>query len=591
MWVERWRAVAGDEADFASSQEVSWRLPQIAQEEFERAVVYVEPGGRWWSGAEAVFRLLACCGRLRALPLKLYEKIPPFRTAADFFYRQVSKNRGFFSALTRLLWGNDVRPPTFAVASWLFLRWMGIIYVIAFLSLFVQVHGLIGEGGILPLTGFLEAASGHLGRTEAMRQLPMVFWLTGGGDAALSAVCLIGAAAGVAVIFGVLQAPALVMAWVCYFSLVQAGQIFLRYQWDALLLETGFLAILLAPWRVWGLRRFVNPPTAVRLLLWWLLFRLMFCSGVVKLSSGDEAWRNLTALSYHYLTQPIPTPLAWVADKWPDWVQKWSCGAMFGIELVLPFLLFLPRHPRLLAGIGFMALQVVIIATGNYGFFNLLTIGLCFFAFDDALVPSRFRRVMRESVPTPPRWSRWILWPVAVVIFLAGVHPFLMSFRQPGWLFPPSAWLCEKIRPWMIVNGYGLFAVMTKERCEILVEGSEDGVHWKPYVFRWKPGDVHRAPPWVQPHMPRLDWQMWFAALAPLEQSPWFLRFVQCLLEGREEVLALLEENPFPNRPPRYVRAKLDRYRFSTVKERQEENVWWVAEPVGQYCPEVSLRP
>jgi hypothetical protein len=324
----------------------------------------------------------------------------------------------------------------------------------------------------------------------------------------------------------------------------------------------------------------------------WLLFRLVFASAVVKLSSGDRAWLDGTALDYHYFTQPLPTPIAWFAQQFPGWWQVMSVRVMFLIELVLPFFLFASRRPRLIAAGGIGALQFLIALTGNYGFFNLLTVALCLLVVDDAV----WRKFTRG------RWGagfahsktghflrKEIAFGVAVAIFLLSLVPLAGSFRRPVPLLTPLIAAYEAIAPFRTINGYGLFAVMTKERREITVEGSDDGIAWNAYVFRFKPGDPRRAPRWVAPYMPRLDWQMWFAALGSVEQNPWFLNFLERLLDGSPPVLGLLEENPFLKGRPRFVRALGERYRFTTVAERERTLNWWNVEPAGRYCPALSL--
>ena len=390
----------------------------------------------------------------------------------------------------------------------------------------------------------------------------------------LQLACVAGALAGFAIILGVGRRIALAIAFILYLSLVSVGQDFLSFQWDFLLLECGFLAIFLLPVfpRVWLFR--------------WLLFRLMFLSGAVKLLSGDPTWRNLTALQYHYQTQPLPTPFAWYFHQLPADFQKASVVFVFVVELLIPFLMFAPRRVRFFAGGMTVVLQILIFITGNYAFFNLLTLALCLFLYDDAVL-RRFRR----KAPAEPR-STVLQRSVTAVLFtfilLASCFELMGTFARR--IPQPAATLLSAMAPFGIVNTYGLFAVMTTSRLEITVEGSNDGQTWLAYRFKYKPGDLDRAPRWVQPHQPRLDWQMWFAALGSYQGNPWFVNFMLRLLEGSPDVPALLAVNPFPSAPPRYIRAQVYDYKFTNMAEHRATGNWWRRELKGTYFPPASLK-
>jgi uncharacterized membrane protein YhaH (DUF805 family) len=325
-----------------------------------------------------------------------------------------------------------------------------------------------------------------------------------------------------------------------------------------------------------------------RWLLWWLLFRLMFESGVVKLSSGDTTWRDFSALDFHFETQPLPLWTAWFAHQLPRWMLRTATAIMFLVEFLAPCLIVAPRRWRHAGAFALIALQAGIALTGNYAFFNLLTAALCIPLLDDAAWPARLSARFAPSSTSAPemKWPLWLFAPVAAVIVLVTIMPLIGSFRT-GWRWPdPLASLQRTLAPLMSFNGYGLFAVMTTTRPEIVVEGSMDGVHWQAYGFRWKPGDPRERPRLAAPHQPRLDWQMWFAALGDVRQNPWFVNLLVRLLEGSPEVLALLEWNPFPRQPPRYVRAVMYDYHFT----RWGESAWWRREEKGLYCQPVSLR-
>ncbi len=577
LWIARWRARTGDRVEYRSSQDVARELPEVPSGAFQESVQFIDIDGRRYERAEAVFRSLALgAGAGRALAW-MYRKAPPFAAACDSAYRFVASNRMLFSRLTGLLWGREVTPPTYAISTAIFLRLLGVIYLIAFASFGVQAKGLVGAHGILPIREIFPQAARALG-TDAWRQWPTLLWLWP-DDGMVLLLTWSGVFFSLLVVGGMAQPLALLGAWSAYLSLVVGGQDFYSFQWDILLLEAGLLSVFAAPcrWRP----NFVPciPSRLAHFLLVWLLFRLMFSSGVVKLSSGDVTWKNLTALDFHYGTQPIPTPLAWLAEQAPEWFQKFSCVGMFGVELVLPFFIFLPRRLRLIASGGFIGLQALIALTGNYGFFNLLAVGLALLLVDDAVWPG-FRRHSRVT------WPRWILPPLAAGYFLLSLVPLAGAFRSLPPAIEPLARLYERVAPFRSVNGYGLFAVMTRERAEIVLQGSMDGVTWKTYEFKYKPGALDRPPPLVAPYMPRLDWQMWFAALGRGE--PWMAPLVRRLFEAQPDVLSLFAKDPFDGKPPRYLRANLDDYHFTNFTQRRATGNWWRSDPKGIYFPEIS---
>jgi hypothetical protein len=472
-------------------------------------------------------------------------------------------------------------PRAHARIAFLFLRSLGAIHMIAFLSLGVQVDGLLGSRGILPaaeLLAFVDA------RTDATRYwlMPTLFWLGGASDGALRGACWYGVALGALLALGIAPLPALLGLWALYLSLATVGQVFLGYQWDGLLLETTLLALFIAPL---GWRPRPREPAAPALwLLRFLLFRLLFASGLAKLASGDDTWRSLTALTYHYETQPLPTWIGWYVHQLPSWLHQASCALMFGAELLLPFLALGPRRARLVAFAPLVGLQLAIAATGNYTFFNLLTIALCLLLLDDGVL---LRRPGLAPAAVPRPWVVRAQLAGAAGLTLLAFVPFLGSIVRLPWPGPLLT-LYRAAAPFRSVNPYGLFAVMTTERPEIVVEGSLDGVEWRPYAFRYKPGDPKRAPAFVAPHQPRLDWQMWFAALeGRCERAPWFLHFVERLKAGSPPVLGLLEGNPFPEGPPAQVRARLQDYRFTTWAERARTGEYWRSADDGVFCPDV----
>ncbi len=585
-WVERWKSLTGDRLDYAPSQEAGPRFPEISAEEFRRSVQLVLPDGRVFEGAEAVFVSLSFAPR-RGWLLTAYRSVPGLAAVTEFAYGVIARHRTAASAVTSALWGKIVERPSYRLSNTLFLRLLGLCYLAAFLSLWVQVDGLIGSRGIMPARDLLEAARSQLGG-ERWTALPTLSWLNA-GDGFLHFLCGAGTLAALLAAAGLVPAPALFLCWISYLSLSNVGQPFLDFQWDLLLLETGFLGIWLAPVRRLRVGAALEPSPVVRALLLWLLFRLMFSSGFVKLASGDPNWRNLTALAYHYWTQPLPPWTAWFVSQSPIWFHKFSCFVMYAVELVAPLLIVAPRRLRLIACGAMVGLQAVIAATGNYAFFNLLTVTLCVLLLDDAVFPSRLRkRAASDPLAARGRWPRVVLAPVAAVVLVASLVEFAGTLRlRLSWPGPAISAVRAAIR-FRSVGNYGLFMVMTTSRPEILVEGSEDGAAWRPYEFRWKPGDVTRRPRFVAPHQPRLDWQMWFVALGTCEENPWVIAFLGRLLQGSHDVERLLLKNPFPNHPPRYIRAVLYEYRFTDSAERRSTGAWWKREEKGLYCPILS---
>jgi len=564
IWIEYWRKLTGDRVDYAPSQELE------AQERFRESVQLAMPDGEVLGGARAVFTTLTYAPRLSWL-LWTYDHVPGFAPAMEAAYRFFAAHRSFFYQVTRFTFSRDVSPLSYVRIEWIFLRALAVIYFSAFASFGWQVSGLIGKDGILPAARYLDAVHATFGG-RGYWYMPTVFWIAH-GDAVLKAACVAGAAISIVLLVGFFQRAALACLYVLYLSLCTAGQDFMSFQWDMLLLEAGFLAIFLGSSRV------------VVYLFRWLLFRLMFLSGAVKLMSHDPSWRNLTAMSYHYMTQPLPTPPAWYMYQLPMSFQRVSTFAVFFVELIVPFLIFAPRLCRLFGAACLFGLQLLIFLTGNYTFFNLLAMALCLFLLDDKVGrASGLSRTNRRFVQrSPPKLLSGTFKIVACAIVI------LSLFELPGMFFETDSAIVRLAAPFGIVNTYGLFAVMTTTRPEILVEGSNDGNNWLAYGFPFKPGDLNRTPRWVAPYQPRLDWQMWFAALSAGRIPPWFENFMVRLLQGSPEVMVLLSYNPFPAGPPKYVRAQLYDYSFTDFGQRRTTGDWWQRKPLGAYFPRISL--
>lgn len=489
----------------------------------------------------------------------------------------------------------------YARANQLGLRAIGVVYFIAFVSFLVQADGLIGANGILPFHEWLQAIRPDVAAV-GYRFVPTLLWLSP-TDTALHLTLWAGVACSVLLVLGIAPLLSSAALWLLYLSVTIVGRVFWSFQWDNLLLEAGLLAILASPWR-WRMRwRAPDDPSRWVVFLFHLLvFKLMFMAGWVKLASRDPVWWHLTALKYHYWTQPLPIWTAWYADQLPLWFQRFCCFVMFGIELALPFFIWFGARARTLAAAGFVGLMVLIAATGNYTFFNLLTAILCIWLLRDQnwawllnLLPSPLRRLTsRITRTTPPRaplfkYSRCWVWLPALVIAGISTVTTLSAFRAP---IPWPGWVVRVMtaaQPFRSVNPYGLFATMTKSRPEIIIEGTWDGERWYPYEFRWKAGDVSVRPRLVAPYQPRLDWQMWFAALGEKEGNPWIINLMVRLMQNEPSVIDLLEYNPFEQRPPTLIRAVRFTYRFATPAER-EQGMWWAREFKDLYCPPFRLN-
>lgn len=592
-WVLYWRQIVKDKSDFSPYQTVFAQYPDIPVDQFKNASHYIDGDGRLTMGAAAVFNLLSLNKNYLWLNWA-YEKIPGAKYVSEWFYRLVAQHRKFFSFLTQLIWGQSLSPTTYIISRWIFIRSLGLIYFIAFLSIAGQILGLVGSDGVLPAQNYLNAISQEYGMKRFFL-LPTVFWL-GASDMALVVGTMAGVFLSFLLIIGVFPVLILAALWFLYLSTLSVSQIFLSFQWDILLLEAGFLAIFLCGWQLRSNIAKEKEPAGVMIWLYkWLLFRLIFTSGVVKLASGDPTWSNLTALSFHYETQPLPAWTSWFAHHLPFWIHRVSAMGMFFIELVVPFFIFAPRRIRYGACFLIVGLQLFIGLTGNYTFFNILTIILCLFLLDDSFWPRKIiKKVqdLRNWSPDyfSPSWPRWTLIVLSTgVIVLTTMHmTYRMGVRLP-WPSPFIS-LARAVAPFHTFNSYGLFAVMTTERPEIIIEGSNDGKIWDAYEFKYKPGQLNRRPRFIEPFQPRLDWQMWFAALGNFKQNQWVISLCYKLLQGAVPVENLLAHNPFNTKPPRYIRATLYRYNFTQPSEKKLSGNWWKREEKGLYFPVLTLE-
>ena len=603
-WVERWKSDSGDAVEYRTLQEAASEVKSAAGGEPFQRIVLTRSDGSMATGARAALEAKAGGGREGRFLLRLYRSVPPFRYVADTAYAWIAAHRPVCSALTNLLWGKDVSRPTYQISGYFFPRFIGLVFLFAFLSLWVQIAGLAGSQGILPVADHLEAVRNHFGAAgsshDAWLQVPSLLWF-GASDTMLHVWLALGTLASLLLVLGIIPAVSALVAWLCYLSFAAAVPVFLNFQWDALLLEAGLLTVFYVPWRRYLAFGSAAPSRWGRLLVWWLLFRLMFESGVVKLfgydATGRNAWLDGTALDYHYFTQPIPVWTSWWFDALPGWFQLLSLVGVFAIELIAPFLILGPRRLRMTAFWAFSFLMGLIILSGHYGFFNLLTLVLCLSLVDDASWPAWLRSRLPTTRGGDDRLSlaekiHGKVLPVfaVLVVFLTTVQ-LLMVLR---WVSPATAgpWL-GPFAPFRSANSYGLFSVMTTERPEITIESTADGRTWEPYRFRYKMDADDNGLPFLLPHMPRLDWQMWFAALeyrASGQPPGWIMPLLGRLQEQSPAVLGLLEHGNDTAPAPAYFRLRLDLLTFTPPEERRATGKFWQAESLPAYTIEGSLQ-
>ena len=473
------------------------------------------------------------------------------------------------------------------LTRFIILRLLGFVYAVAFFVAAQQLVSLIGGHGLTPARYFLGEIHSQLGsRTAGMLQVPTLFWF-GISDNGLSVFAWVGFGLSLVVLAGYANAIILTVLWAMYMSIVHIGQIWYGYGWETQLLETGFLSIFLCP--LLDARPFPKraPPLLVIWLFRWLGFRIMIGAGLIKLR-GDPCWRDLTCLYYHYETQPIPSPISRYLHFAPHWFHNVETAWNHFIELVVPWFSFTPRTARHIAGVLLITFQIFLIISGNLSFLNYVTIIPFLACFDDTF----FRRILPKSLvrraeeaaqqAKPCRVQNGVAIALSILVAYLSVAPVLnlVSNRQV---------MNSSFDPLDLVNTYGAFGSVGKERYEIIFEGTDDALisgdtKWKEYEFTAKPGDPNRRPPFIAPYQPRIDWQIWFAAMASPADYPWTLHFVWKLLHNDRGTLSLLANNPFPTSPPRYIRARLYRYHFAPIGDP----AWWKREPIGEWLPALS---
>jgi hypothetical protein len=524
------------------------------------------------------------------------------------------------------------------IPRWIFLRALAIIYFSAFYSLLFQIKGLIGPEGILPAEKYLAAIAQQLGGLRFW-YAPSLFWISA-TSTMLMVVTWIGLLASIAAFCNLWPRLSFFVCWVCFLSFIGASGVFSSYQSDGMLLEAGFLALFFTPPGLmpgWGARH--PPARASWFLLQWEWFRIYFESGMVKLASGDPQWRNFTAMDEYYQNGPLPTWVGWYVEHLPHWFHAATVAGTLALELGIVFMMFFPRRVRLICFFIVTPWEIGVILTANYTFLNYLVLALGFLLLDDKFlmrfVPARFRPSEPEPAPEP-RLEAADDAPISIFAVSpadapeAGPaahesgHPSIKSCSamqsRPafyGWITRLSVtaflltWIAYDtaaemiaipfhnvdlpaqpimaLQPFRIANQYGLFAVMTRDRYEIEFQGSNDGVNWTAYEFRNKPQALNEAPRIYAPYQPRFDWNLWFASLGDWRENEMVPITEERLLLGDKDVLALFRRNPFPQLPPRYVRAVLWQYWFTSLDEKRSTGDWWRRESLGLYAPELTM--
>ena len=477
--------------------------------------------------------------------------------------------------------------PSYWLTRALFFRLLGLVYVVAFLVIVNQWQPLLGSHGLLPAREALDGLAEAEGRgLSTFLRLPTLF-LFDPSDAAFRVGGYVGLALSLCLLGGMANVPLLFTLWFLYLSYVHAGRTFYGYGWEILLLETGFLAVFLAPtWRLGPFARGTPPSPIVIVLLRWLHFRLMFGAGLIKLR-GDPCWRDLTCMFFHYETQPVPNPLSWYFHHLPVWFHRIEVLFNHLVELVAPFFVFGPRRARHAAGAAIVVFQVLLILSGNLSFLNWLTIAVAVSCFDDGwlgrLLPGRARTwIETHTAGIEESKARTVAaYALAVVVGLLSLNPVVN-------MLSPRQVMNTSFDPFELVNTYGAFGSIGRERFEIVLEGTADaqpeGARWTEYQFKCKPSDPGRRPCWISPYHYRLDWQMWFAAMPGAGTPRWLVQLVAKLLAGDGAARGLLAPGAFEDHPPRWIRGRLYRYEFTRPGERD----WWRRTFVAEYLPPLS---
>ena len=502
---------------------------------------------------------------------------------------------------------------------WLFLRALGAIYFSAFFSLLFQAQGLIGPRGILPVGRYLEYIRDHLGATGYWYAPTLLWWSS--SATMLSVLYWTGMVASLLVVFNVWPRVSLAVCWIVFLSFIGGLQDFASYQSEGMLLGAGFIALFFAPGGLRpGLGAASPPSRATTFLLLWEWFRIYFESGLSKIASGDPTWRNLTAMDQYYQNGPLPTWIGWYVQHLPEWFHRGAAGLTLAVELGLVLLLFFPRRFRIVLFFIVTPFEISIIATANYCFLNYIVLWLGILLLDDRFITwiwpyararreAEFARIAPAGASIPPgtigsvekpgrpAWLRlaaltlpaicltWVFYGTVLLL----LPPLTAVLHLPMPELPTAP--LRVIQPFSIANRYALFARMTWARYEIEFQGSDDDKNWIPYPFRFKPQDPENAPLVFAPYHPRFEWNLWFAMLGTINDSPWVVNAELRLLTGSPPVLELFAGNPFPGRPPKYVRTVIYQYWFTSMEVHRRTGLWWRREYLGTFGPTLTIGP
>jgi lipase maturation factor len=537
----------------------------------------------------------------------------------------------WISSASRWLFDPEHGAPNRLIPRWLFLRALGCIYFSAFFSLVFQIRGLIGPDGILPANEYLQAVAHSFDLLQGIWFAPTLLWIASGPHM-LTALCWAGMIASLLLALNAWPRGMLVICFVCFLSFVSAAQDFSSYQSDGMLLEAGFIALFFAPpgFRP-GFAKASPPSRAGLFLLQWEWFRIYFESGAAKIIGGDPEWRHFTAMDDYYQNGPLPTWIGWYVQHLPHWFHAATVYATLGLELGLVWMLFLPRRWRIVCFFIVTPWELGIILTANYTFLNYLVLTLGFLLLDDRFLrqffPHQWRKYLAANQPMAPGSSETHEVQAAPEgLDVSGLHrseppspvPTSGGFRRRfntvklslsavvlSWIFYATMaeliWMFSALplptapvaalEPFRIANRYGLFGIMTRGRYEIEFQGSDDGKNWVVYPFRYKPQDPNKPPGIYAPYQPRFDWNLWFASLGAWREYPIVAKTEVRLLSNDPDVLRLFAKNPFPNAPPREVRAVLWQYWFTTMSEKRKQGLWWRREFLGLYAPTIEREP
>jgi lipase maturation factor 1 len=525
----------------------------------------------------------------------------------------------------RCLFDAEAGPRDRYVPRWIFLRALAVFYFSAFFSLLFQIEGLIGPRGVLPAQRYLAALQGEVSSPIRYWYAPTLFWLSA-GEHGMMVVTWLGLIASVAAFCNLWPRLSFFVCFICFLSFVTAAEAFSSYQSDGMLLEAGFLALFFAPRGLrpgWGID---SPPSRASLfLLQWEWFRIYFESGIVKLLSGDPEWRNFTAMDEYYQNGPLPTWIGWYVEHMPHWFHAATVAGTLVMELAVVWMLFLPRRVRLVCFFIVTPWEIGVILTANYTFLNYLVLALGFLLLDDRsilwLLPARIRATLpeptmrgdsnlkaeslsiletaddvEESKPLAVRgWTKHFsaarLAVTAVMLIWIAYATTVEMLRMPWPDLPLPTLPVVALDPFRIANQYGLFAVMTRGRYEIEFQGSYDGQNWTPYLFRYKAQALNEAPGIYAPYQPRFEWNLWFASLGDWHENNLVPLTEERLLESDPDVMALFRGNPFGQAPPRYVKAVLWQYWFTSMDEKRRTGNWWKRNLMGLYAPELTRQP